>query len=89
MSLNRVLLHNKTIRTMIDKTIKVIKDINKIIDSDFESMFQKCTNVPGADETNGIMYTEYEHILCGLKDFEKEYYSQKRYKEENLSMYDN
>lgn len=36
----RVLLHNKTIRSLIDKTIKVIKDIDAIIDSDLEKMFQ-------------------------------------------------
>ena len=51
-SLNKVLLHNKTIRMMIDKTIKVIKDINKIIDADFESLFQNATNAAGAEESN-------------------------------------
>ena len=74
---------------MIDKTIKVIKDINKIIDADFESLFQNATNAAGAEESNWVMHFEYDKIIRGFKIFENEYYIQQKYRKQNLEVFDN
>ena len=72
---------------MIDKTIKVIKDINKTIDVEFEMMLQNQAEYNSKwSERNGIVYSECEKVIKGIKEFEQLYYEQQKYKSENMHL---
>ncbi|CAI2380229.1 unnamed protein product [Moneuplotes crassus] len=85
-----VLMHNKIIRSLIDKTLKIIKTLTKMIEADLEKMFQntlgidqKESNLPiqplPTTNSNGTMHQDFEKLYCALKEIEQIHFKNKRY----------